>query len=117
VLVRVIEDHPDIAELLRLELEHAGFTVDLCYRDFEALLDVDAWADVDAAVFDLMLGNDHIDGGDLVLFVAAHAAHVRRVILTASPEAHLTDAVREAAHVVMDKPTGIGKLAEALRAS
>jgi DNA-binding response OmpR family regulator len=115
VLVRVVEDHPDIAELLRLELTHAGFDVDSWCSNFVALVDIDIWTGVDAAVFDLMLGEGELTGGDLVLFVAEHAPHVRRVILTASSEAHLTPAMREAAHVVMDKPTGIGKLSEAIR--
>lgn len=115
MLVRVVEDHPDIAELLRLELTHAGFTVDLRSDRFVDLLDASVWAGVDAGVFDLILGDATVDGGDLVLFVAEHAPHVRRIILTASPETHLAPGVRDAADVVMGKPTGIGKLAEAIR--
>jgi DNA-binding response OmpR family regulator len=113
--VRVVEDHPDIAELLRLELEHAGFDVTVTSTLFAELLDAARWVDVDAGVFDLMLGDEHVNGGDLVLFVATHAPTVRRIILTASAEAHLTAELRAAAHVVMDKPTGIGKLSEAIR--
>lgn len=115
MLVRVVEDHPDLAELLRLELIHAGFDVDVRTVGFATLLDVGEWEDIDAAVFDLQLGDD-VTGGDLVLFVAEHAPHVRRVILTATLEVHLTPDVRAAAHVVLGKPTALGRIAEALRA-
>ena len=117
MLVRVVEDHPDIAELLRLELQHEGFEIDLRTSHFEDLLEADEWTDIDAGVFDIMLGDSPVGGGELVLFVAREAPHVRRIILTATREAHLTATVRAAAHVVMDKPTGIGKLAEAIRGS
>ena len=117
MLVRVVEDHPDIAELLRFELTHAGFDVDVRTSGFETLLEVDEWDEIDACVFDLQLGHPTVDGGALVLFVAQQAPRVRRIILTATPEDHLTADVRAAAHLVMDKPTGIRKLSEAIRAA
>jgi DNA-binding response OmpR family regulator len=115
MFVRIIEDHPDIGELLRLELSMAGFAVEWRSSHFGDLLNAERWDGVQGAVFDLQLGDPDVTGGDIVLFVAEHAPHIRRVILSASPEADLTPELRAAAHVVMDKPTGIGKLAEALR--
>lgn len=113
--VRIIEDHPDIAELLALELARSGFDVDKRTSRFADLLEPDAWDSIDAGVFDLMLGDPDINGADLVFHVAANHPHIRRVILTATSETDVTGPLRDAAHVVLDKPTGIGRLSEVLR--
>ena len=105
--VRVIDDEPFIAELLAVNVQIAGHTVDV-HHSAADLLDPALWRDVDVVLTDLSMPD--LDGDELCEWLADNAPHVRRVVLTASGR----DLSTVHAHATLEKPIQMEALFAAL---
>ncbi|WNG50768.1 response regulator transcription factor [Archangium minus] len=85
--ILIVDDEPDLAELLAYNLGRAGFAITLAYTGEEALARVRTSAP-DLILLDLMLPD--IDGADLYRQLRADPAtsHLRILVLSARPDAH-----------------------------
>ncbi|WNG40357.1 response regulator transcription factor [Archangium violaceum] len=85
--ILIVDDEPDLAELLAYNLGRAGFATTLAYTGEEALARVRTSAP-DLILLDLMLPD--IDGADLYRQLRADPAtsHLRILVLSARPDAH-----------------------------
>jgi CheY-like chemotaxis protein len=81
VLVRVVEDHPDIATLLEETLPRFGIEVAVTTDNFADLLDHPAWDDVDVAIVDYNLGE--LTGGEILTWLDQHRPEIRRILFSA----------------------------------
>lgn len=108
--VAIVEDSPDVAEMLTAmlglhDLDTVAFT-----DDFTALLHPGPWQGVDVALVDLMLPG--IDGDEILAYLAAHHPTVRRVVLSAV--AHQRLGLDRHADAVVTKPVDTRSLLRAI---
>ena len=114
--IRVVEDDRVIADLLRMLLEHEGFTVAVTAEDFPLLLAPTLWEQVDTAIVDLQLNDPHINGVEILEYLTEHHPSVRRVVLSAvSDIPNLIQALGPVADVVLRKPTDIAEIVKQVR--
>lgn len=88
--VLVVEDTPEIAMLLTIQLEAAGYEVRCRTHDFDALLYPEPWDGVDVLLCDLMLPG--VSGQQVLEYAADVHPNIRRFAMTAAvnvvPEVH-----------------------------
>lgn len=106
--VHIVDDSHDLADLLRLQLVHAGHRVTATVAGFDRLLTPEPWRGVDAAIVDLMLG-ERTTGVDILGYLAEHQPHVRRVCLSAVAGLMPADA-----HVTLRKPSPVDAILAAV---
>lgn len=111
IVVVIVEDNRDIAELQALALTGVVDSVQIVSQEFERILQPDIWQGATCAVLDLML--PHIDGEDICRYLRVEFPHIRRVICTAKPLRHVPD-LAELADVVLVKPFIVSDLIRAV---
>ena len=88
--VLVVEDTPEIAMLVEMQLQDAGFDVRTRTHDFDALLFPEVWEGVDVLICDLMLPG--VPGQQILQYAADVHPDIRRFAMTAAvnivPEVH-----------------------------
>lgn len=110
----VIEDDPDIAEMLQLNLAEDGHSVVHADRGETGLQLIDEQR-VDLLVLDLMLPG--IDGFEVCRRVRARAEHVAIIILSArSGESHRVSGLELGADDYLAKPFSMAELSARVRA-
>lgn len=98
----VVEDSADVRYLVRFHLEQAGVGVrSVDDNDWQRLLDVHAWAGIDAAVVDLNLKSE-VNGVAVLCFLRDHLPHIRRIVFTATVHADDHDDAYEEAIALGD---------------
>ncbi len=81
--VLILEDNEDVALLEKMLLERAGHEVVVVSQVDALLFEPAMWADIDAAVVDLMLAGSNRNGLFVTEWLRDHAPQVRRVIVSA----------------------------------
>lgn len=113
--VALVEDQPDIAHLMEVQLSFLDVKVVAVLPTYDAVVNYDSWDEVDAATVDYMLpGSDRHDGVAVSRWLASHHPHVTTVVVTAAPNAFAL-AHPDYAGVVLDKPYDIDDLILALQ--
>lgn len=106
----VVEDEPDIARLVELQLAQHGYRVIIAKPGQMSLLDPDFWTWVDVAVVDAMM--PFISGKQVLQFLATNLPDIRRVLCTASIP--LARELGEFAHALVTKPFSAQELINAV---
>ncbi len=84
-VVVIVEDHEDVVLLVRLTLDrYRG--VELRAPALRDVLDPAVWAAADAAIIDLGLGSDVVNGQRVLTYLAEHHPAVMRIVFTAHLE-------------------------------
>ncbi len=109
MLIRVVDDAPELAESMARLLGEYGHVALPTSTGFAGLLDIGAWVGVEAALVDLAL-NDAISGRVLIDWLAANAPAVRVVVLTGT----LYDETARLGAVTLLKPARIAAVLAAL---
>lgn len=99
--VRLVEDSPDLAMLIGHLLDHAHIDLVVTQNDFAALLDREPWWDIDVAVVDILLGEEGIDGRDILRWLKTERPDIRRVAFSAVGNVYVE--LEELADVVLTK--------------
>lgn len=108
--VAIVEDSPDVAEMLTAMLGLSDVETVTFTDDFASLLSAEPWQGVDVALVDLMLPG--IDGDEILAYLASHHPTVRRVVLSAV--AHQRLGLDQLAHAVVTKPVDTRSLLRAI---
>lgn len=113
--ILIVEDDPDIAELLKIILEGAGYPVGVCHNGGEAL-EAAKTGDYDLINLDLMLPD--ISGLDIIRRLKEHAdtANIPIVVVSAKVEQGQLELNGEADHIAwLPKPIEHQKLIDLVR--
>lgn len=101
VRVHLVEDHPDLAMLVRHLLEPTGIDLIHTGRLFATLLNRPPWQGVDVAIVDVLLGDPEIDGRDILRWLKVERPDIRRVVFSAVGNVYVE--LEELADVVLTK--------------
>lgn len=101
MIVRVVDDNEDIAQMIKLMLQREGIAVMTTVIDESCLLHRCPWVDVDAALVDLTMPG--ISGEEVLRYLHEHFPDIRRVVLTAAI-ASVQESVYDLADCVLGKP-------------
>lgn len=123
--VRVVEDDPDIRELVVICLASEGIDVAEPRFDPAELLTPEAWNNVDAVLCDFVLGSlgryadgtADMTGLDILRYLAGEFPHIRRVLITAFPMSSLPQQAKDFADVLLAKPSSCEDIIASLKES
>lgn len=112
--VVVVEDDRMQRELYEVALSRSGdLEVVGRFGDVPEALAWDGWRDVDVVLCDWQL--PHASGDVLLEWLSQHHPHVRRILITASPDRAVRKGGAAVAHRVIAKPSQVRDIEEAVR--
>lgn len=116
--VLVVEDHPDMREIMRMILEGAGYAVELA-EDGEAGMRIQRARPADVVITDIFMPNQ--DGLEIIVWLHAEYPGVKVLAVSgggarARGAGYLSTAREIGAHAVLEKPFGQEDLLRAVHA-
>lgn len=117
-IVRIVDDSREMAEMLRVLLEHEDLRVAVTCEDFPILLSPTLWEGVSVALVDLNLGFGQIHGVDVLGYLRENHPDIKRIVLTAASDKAppVADTLGELADAVLSKPADLAHIVKAVKA-
>jgi two-component system alkaline phosphatase synthesis response regulator PhoP len=107
LMVLVIEDNFDIAEVFRMAFQKAGYQVEVA-RDGQRALDLLAEIEPDVIVLDLRL--PYVSGPEVLRYIHQETRLVNTYIIVTSADPRLAASFHDQANMVLIKPVTYSQL-------
>lgn len=108
--VVVVEDDPDLGQLIMATLSYEEFDSELVAQDFYRALEPETWEGASAAVVDMMLPGEYT-GVEILRYLRDTRPQVKRIAFTAIADHIQGDDISELAQAWVQKPDLAGVIA------
>jgi DNA-binding response OmpR family regulator len=108
----IVEDDEDIAQIYRMALHEAGYTIDIVY-DGRAALDYLVLNVPHLVILDMQL--PRVSGPDVLHAIRSNPKFSDIIVIVASANPHMSEETSDLADIVLTKPVGYQQLRDLVK--